>query len=85
MRVSIACCKLLTTEGRRPIRRASTHLSTASLISLIQAFRSSLLDVCTSYISGPAADALIRNMPFSSLATSRTISFCRAMTGGFWS
>lgn len=66
-------------------KSAYAHLSTASLINLIQAFRSSLLDVCTSYISGPAADALIRNIPFSWLATSRTISFCRAMTGGFWS
>lgn len=62
-----------------------THLSTASLMSLIQVFRSSLDDVWTSYISGPAADALIRNIPFSSFATSRTISFCKAMTGGFWS
>lgn len=62
-----------------------THLSTASLMSLIQVFRSSLDDVWTSYISGPAADALIKNIPLSSFATSRTINFCRAMTGGFWS
>lgn len=62
-----------------------TYLSTASLMSLIQVFRSSLDDVWTSYISGPAADALIKNIPLSSFATSRTISFCRAMTGGFWS
>lgn len=61
------------------------HLSTASLMSLIQVFRSSLDDVWTSYISGPAADALIRNIPLSSFATSRTINFCSAMTGGFWS
>lgn len=62
-----------------------THLSTASLMSLIQVFLSSLDDVWTSYISGPAADALMRNIPLSSFATSRTINFCRAMTGGFWS
>lgn len=54
-------------------------------MSLIQAFRSSFDDVWTSYISGPAADALIKNIPRSSFATSRTINFCRAMTGGFWS
>ncbi len=63
----------------------TTHLSTASLMSLIQALRSSLEAACTSYISGPAEDALIRNMPLSSLATSRTISFWREITGGFWS
>lgn len=28
-------------------------------------------------------EALIRNMAFSSLATSLTISFCREMMGGF--
>lgn len=66
-------------------RQTNPHLSTASRMSLIQAFLSSLDDVWTSYISGPAAEALIKNMPLSSFATSRTISFCRAMTGGFWS
>lgn len=54
-------------------------------MSLIHVFRSSLDDVWTSYISGPAAEALIRNIPLSSFATSRTINFCSGITGGFWS
>lgn len=69
----------------KDITQTYTHLSTASLMSLIQVFLSSLDDVWTSYISGPAAEALIKNIPRSLFATSRTINFCRAMTGGFWS
>lgn len=72
--------------GRTRFRQGPhTHLSTASLMSLIHVFRSSLDDVWTSYISGPAAEALIRNIPLSSFATSRTINFCSGITGGFWS
>jgi len=52
---------------------------------LIQAFLSSLVVAWTSYISGPTEEAEMRNIPLSSLATSRTMSFCRGITGGFWS
>lgn len=61
------------------------YLSTASWICLIQLLRSSLELVWTSYISGPADEALIRNIPLSSLATSLTMSFWREITEGFWS
>lgn len=44
----------------------------------IQVLRSSRDAVCTSYISGGAA--LMRNMPFSWLAMSRTIRFCSDTT-----
>lgn len=63
----------------------SMYLSTASWICLIQWLRSSLELVWISYISGPVEDALIKNIPLSSLATSLTISFWRAITAGFWS
>lgn len=62
-----------------------THLSTACRMCLIHAFLSSLVLVWTSYISGPTEEAEIRNIPRSSLATSLTMSFCRGITGGFWS
>lgn len=61
------------------------YLSTASWICLIQLLRSSLELVWTSYISGPADEALIRNIPLSSLATSLTMSLWREITEGFWS
>lgn len=63
----------------------NTHLSTACRMCLIHAFLSSLVVVWTSYISGPTEEAEIRNIPLSSLATSLTMSFCRGITGGFWS
>lgn len=49
-------------------------------MTFIQWFRSSREAACTSYISGGAA--LIRNIPFSWLAMSLTIRFCREMTAG---
>lgn len=61
------------------------YLSAASWIHLIQLLRSSLELVWTSYISGPAEEALIRNIPLSSLATSLTMSLWREITEGFWS
>lgn len=57
-----------------------THRLTACWMTFIQWFRSSREAACTSYISGGAA--LIRNIPFSWLAMSRTIRFCREMTAG---
>lgn len=65
--------------------RRKYYLSTACWIRLIQLFRSSLELVWISYISGPADEALIRNIPLSSLATSLAISFWREITDGFWS
>lgn len=61
------------------------YLSTASWICLIQLLRSSLELVWISYISGPADEALIRNIPLSSLATSLTMSLWREIMEGFWS
>lgn len=49
----------------------------------IQEFLSSFELVWISYISGPFKEALIKNIAFSSLATSLTISFCNEITGGF--
>lgn len=67
------------------MKTKSLYLSTASWICLIQLLRSSLELVWTSYISGPADEALIRNIPLSSLATSLTMSLWREITEGFWS
>lgn len=52
---------------------------------VIQLFRSSLEVVWISYISGSLEEAQIRNMAFSSWATSLTISFCREITDGLLS
>lgn len=51
----------------------------------IQAFRSSLEVVWILYISGSLEEAQMRNMAFSSWATSLTISFWREMTDGLLS
>lgn len=51
----------------------------------IQPLRSSLELAWTSTISGSLPPMLIRNKPFSSWATSRTISFFREITVDFWS
>lgn len=51
----------------------------------IQVFRSSLEVVWISYISGSLEEAQMRNMAFSSWATSLTISFWREMTDGLLS
>lgn len=67
------------------IKSLSIYLSTASWICLIQLLRSSLELVWTSYISGPVDEALIRNIPLSSLATSLTMSLWREIMEGFWS
>lgn len=48
----------------------------------IQEFLSSFELVWISYISGPFKEALIKNMAFSSFATSLTINFCNEITGG---
>lgn len=48
----------------------------------IQEFLSSFELVWISYISGPFKEALIKNIAFSSLATSLTINFCNEITGG---
>lgn len=64
-----------TEQGHPKDERQPGYLSTACWMRLIQLFRSSLELVWISYISGPADDALIRNMPRSSLATSLAISF----------
>lgn len=64
------------TEQRHCIdEQQQGYLSTACWIRLIQLFRSSLELVWISYISGPADEALMRNMPLSSLATSLAMSF----------
>lgn len=52
---------------------------------VIQAFRSSLEVVWILYISGSLEEAQMRNMAFSSWATSLTISFWREMTDGLLS
>lgn len=57
----------------------------ASCISCIQALRSSLELASTSIISGFSMPAEMRKSPRSSLATSRTISFCSEMTVERWS
>lgn len=51
----------------------------------IQPLRSSLELAWTSTISGSFTPILIRNKPFSSWATSRTINFFREITVDFWS
>lgn len=58
------------------------YLSTALRICAIQEFLSSFELVWISYISGPFKEALIKNIAFSSLATSLTINFCNEITGG---
>lgn len=58
------------------------YLSTALRMWAIQEFLSSFELVWISYISGPCKEALIKNIAFSSLATSLTISFCSEITGG---
>lgn len=58
------------------------YLSTALRMWAIQEFLSSLELVWISYISGPFKEALIKNIAFSSLATSLTINFCNEITGG---
>lgn len=63
-----------------PPPRADTHRLTVCWMTFIQLLRSSREAAWTSYISGGAA--LIRNIPFSWLAISRTIRFCREMTAG---
>lgn len=62
-----------------------SYLSTACRICVIQVFRSSLEVVWISYISGSLEEAHIRNMAFSSWATSLTISFWREITDGLLS
>ena len=62
-----------------------SYLSTACRICVIQVFRSSLEVVWISYISGSLEEAQIRNMAFSSWATSLTISFWREITDGLLS
>lgn len=74
-----------TEQGHSIGEEQPSYLSTACWIRLIQLFRSSLELVWISYISGPADEALIRNMPLSSLATSLAISFWSEITEGFWS
>lgn len=61
------------------------YLSTACRMCAIQLFRSSLEVVWISYISGSLEEAQIRNMAFSSWATSLTISFWREITDGLLS
>lgn len=62
-----------------------SYLSTACRMCAIQVFRSSLEVVWISYISGSLEEAQIRNMAFSSWATSLTISFWREITDGLLS
>lgn len=57
-----------------------THRRTLCWMTRIQVHRSSRDAVWTSYISGGAA--LIRNIPFSWLAMSRTMRFCSDTTEG---
>lgn len=71
--VPIECC------GQEP-KAIHTHTRTLCWITRIQVLRSSRDAVWTSYISGGAA--LIRNIPFSWLAMSRTIRFCSDTTEG---
>ena len=59
---------------------AHTHTRTLCWMTRIQVLRSSRDAVWTSYISGGAA--LIRNIPFSWLAMSRTMRFCSDTTEG---
>lgn len=61
------------------------YLSTACRICVIHVFLSSLEVVWISYISGSLEEAQMRNMAFSSWATSLTMSFCREMTDGLLS
>lgn len=63
-----------------PAPGADTHRLTVCWMTFIQLLRSSREAAWTSYISGGAA--LMRNIPFSWLAISRTMRFCSEMTAG---
>lgn len=62
-----------------------SYLSAACRICVIHEFRSSFEAVWISYISGSLEEAQIRNMAFSSWATSLTMSFWREITDGLLS
>lgn len=62
-----------------------SYLSAACRICVIHAFRSSFEAVWISYISGSLEEAQIRNMAFSSWATSLTMSFWSEITDGLLS
>ena len=62
-----------------------SYLSTVCRMCAIHVFRSSLELVWISYISGSLEEAQMRNMAFSSWATSLTISFWREITDGLLS
>lgn len=66
-------------------KQHNMYLSTACLMFVIHVFLSSLEVVWILYISGSLEEAQIRNMAFSSWATSLTISFWREITDGLLS
>lgn len=76
-------------SGRReaggPVGVPAYRVLIVSWMIWIQLLRSSLELAWTSTISGSFMPMLMRNNPFSSCATSLTISFFKEITVDFWS